>query len=313
MFMALAMFGAQAKTMPAELVGKTITVIVPFGPGGNSDITARQLAKTVQKITGLNVVVSNRPGAGGVIGVQALMQAEPNGLTLGQFETGPAMVNGIQGLPNAPSRNQLVPVSASIENSLALVINADTPVRSVQEFVAWLKSKSTANYATTGGVSALFAEAFLDTAGVRGVQPIVYKSQAENLTSVTTNDTAFTFASVGDSRPLVDAKKVRVLALGSRKRDSDLSGVPTLAEIYPGFFVINYNGVFAPVGTPQHIVAYLNWAWGQAILDEETAAALIKRGNTPLGGDLDKAQHYYQSYYDSRERLYKRYRHLMVN
>ena len=79
---------AQARPVPPELAGKNITLIVPYGVGGNSDISARQLAKTVERITGLTIVVVNRPGASGNIGALAVAQAEPNGLTLGQLETG---------------------------------------------------------------------------------------------------------------------------------------------------------------------------------------------------------------------------------
>ena len=132
---------AQSRDIPAELTGKNITVIVPYGPGGNSDITARQLAKTVEQVTGLNIMVVNRPGASGTIGYQALTHAVPNGFTLGLFETGPAIVNTIQGLPNSPTRDQLVPVSASIESSLALIVGADTPANTVQEFVLYLQQQ----------------------------------------------------------------------------------------------------------------------------------------------------------------------------
>ena len=149
-----------ARDIPAELAGKTITVIVPYGPGGNSDITARQLARTVEQITGLNIIVSNRPGASGTIGTQALTQSDPNGLTLGQFETGPAIVNAIQGLPNAPSRDQLIPVSASIESSLALIVSADTPAGTVQEFVAYLQQQKRLSYATVGGIQSFLLRIF---------------------------------------------------------------------------------------------------------------------------------------------------------
>jgi tripartite-type tricarboxylate transporter receptor subunit TctC len=302
---------AQSRDIPAELTGKNITVIVPYGPGGNSDITARQLAKTVEQITGLNIMVINRPGASGTIGTQALTQAVPNGLTLGQFETGPAMVNTIQGLPNAPSRDQLVPVSASIESSLALIVGADTPANTVQEFVLYLRQQKQLSYATTGGIQVLMSEAWLETARVPGIQPVTYKSQAETLRSVAANETAFVLSGIGDAQGLIDAKKVKVLAVGGHTRSVQHPNIPTLAEIYNGFVTVNYNGVFAPRGTPIHILEYFNWAWNQAVVDSESAAALIRRGNVPLGGDLSRARQFYNTYYDSRERLYKKYQHLL--
>ena len=302
---------SQARDIPAELIGKTITVIVPYGPGGNSDITARQLAKSVEQITGLNIMVVNRPGANGTIGTQVLTQSEPNGLTLGQFETGPAMVNTIQGMPGAPSRDQLIPVSASIESSLALIIGADTPANTVQEFAAYLQQQKRLSYATVGGIQTLMTEAFLETARVQDIQPVTYKSQAETLRSVAANDTAFVLSAIGDAQGLIDAKKVKVLAVGSRTRSSQYPSIPALAEIYPGFVTVNYNGLFAPRGTPAHTLEYINWAWGQAVGDSETAASLVRRGNVPLGGDLARARQFYNSYYDSRERLYRKYQHLL--
>ena len=302
---------AQSRDIPAELVGETITVIVAFGPGGNSDITARQLAKTVEKITGLHVMISNRPGASGVIGVRGLTQAAPNGLTLGQFDTGPAMVNTIQGLPNSPMRDQLVPVSASTESSLALIVGADIPANTVQEFVVYLQQQKQLNYATVGGIGTLMTEAFLDTARVQGIQAILYKSQADTLRSVAAKETSFVLSAIGDAQGLIDAKKVKALAVGSRVRSAQHPNIPTLAEIYNGFVTVNYNGVFAPRGTPTHILEYLNWAWNRATVDPETSAVIVHRGNVPLGGDLSQARLFYNTYYTNREQLYKKYQHLL--
>jgi tripartite-type tricarboxylate transporter receptor subunit TctC len=302
---------AQSRDIPVELVGKTITVIVAFGPGGNSDITARQLAKTVEKITGLHVMISNRPGAGGIIGTRVLTQAAPNGLTLGQFDTGPAMVNTIQGLPNSPMRDQLVPVSASTESSLALIVGADTPANTVQEFVVYLQQQQQLNYATVGGIGTLMTEAFLDTARVQGIEPVLYKSQADTLRSVAAKETSFVLSAMGDAQGLIDAKLVKALAVGSRVRSTQHPNIPALAEIYKGFVTVNYNGVFAPRGTPAHILEYLNWAWSQAVADPETSAAIVHRGNVPLGGDLTQARLFYNTYYTNREQLYKKYQHLL--
>lgn len=303
----------QARPLPPELAGKTISVIVPYGPGGNSDITARQLARGVEQITGLSVIVINRPGASGIVGTQQLLQAEPNGLTLGQFETGPAMVNAIQGLPNAPSREQLIPVSASIESSLALIVSSDVASTSVQDFMRWLQQKDRANYATVGGIQTLMTEALLDTVKVRSVRGVTYKSQAETLRSVVSGETAFVLASVGDAQGLIDAGRLKVLAVGSRARSPLLPTVPALTEIYPGFVTVNYNGVFAPRGTPLHIVNYLNWAWAQAVADPGVHTSLVARHNVPLGGSVEQAWHYYNSYYDSRRSLFQQYRHLLPN
>jgi tripartite-type tricarboxylate transporter receptor subunit TctC len=154
-------------------------------------------------------------------------------------------------------------------------------------------------------------EAFLDAARVTGIQPVTYKSQAETLRSVAANETVFVLSAIGDAQGLIDAKKVKVLAVGSRTRSAQYPGTPALTEIYNGVVTVNYNGLFAPRGTPVHILEYLNWAWNQAVTDSDTAASLIRRHNVPLGGDLARARQFFSTYYESRERLYKKYQHLL--
>jgi tripartite-type tricarboxylate transporter receptor subunit TctC len=128
---------------------------------------------------------------------------------------------------------------------------------------------------------------------------------------VAANETAFVLSAIGDAQGLIDAKKVKVLAVGSRTRSAQHPNIPTLAEIYNGVVTVNYNGLFAPRATPVHVLEYLNWAWHQAVVDSDTAASLVRRGNVPLGGDLARARQFYNTYYDSRERLYKKYQHLL--
>jgi|694.fasta_scaffold13623_8 tripartite-type tricarboxylate transporter receptor subunit TctC len=304
---------AHARPVPSELVGKNITLVVPYGAGGNSDVTARQLAKTVEKITGLTIVVANKAGASGNIGALALAQAEPNGLTLGQLETGASMFNAITGMPNAVTRDQLMPVSASIESSLAVVVNADIPVNTVPEFMTWLRNQPKPNFSSTGSFQSMLTLSVLDAGKATNVQAINYKSMAECLRAVAAGETAFVMSSVGDAQALLDGKRVKVLAVGSRNRNPDLPQTPTLNEIYSGTLITNYNGIFAPKGTPAHLVEYFNWAWGQALVDAETRAILVRRDNVPLGGSVERARQIYDSYYDARTQLLKKYRYLATN
>lgn len=304
---------AQARPVPQELVGKNITLIVPYGAGGNSDVSARQLAKTVERITGLTIVVVNKPGASGNIGALALAQAEPNGLTLGQLETGASMFNAIQGMPNAVTKDQLVPVSASFESSLAVVVNADIPANTVPEFMEWLRKQPKPNFSTTGSFQSMLTLQVLDAGKAPEVQAIVYKSMADCLRAVAAGETAFVMSSVGDAQALLDGKRVKVLAVGSRARNPALPSTPALNEIYTGLNIGNYNGIFAPRGTPAPLVDYLNWAWGQAVADPENRAAMIKRDNVPLGGTVGQARQIFDNYYEARTQLLKKYRHLASN
>lgn len=302
-----------ARPVPPELSGKTVTLIVPYGAGGNSDVSARQMAKTVERITGLTILVVNKPGASGNIGALALTQAEPNGLTLAQLETGASMWNAIQGMPNAVARDQLVPVSASFESSLAVVVNADIPANTVPEFMDWLRKQAKPNFSTTGSFQSMLTLQVLDAGRALDVQAITYKSMADCLRAVAAGETQFVMSSVGDAQALIDGRRVKVLAVGSRARNAALPTVPTLNEVYPGLYIGNYNGIFAPRGTPAHLVEYFNWAWAQAIADSDTRSAMIKRDNVPLGGSVERARQTFNEYYDARQDLLKRYRHLAGN
>ncbi len=298
---------ATSLVVPAALKGKVISVIVPYGAGGQSDVTARQLAEKVQKKTGLTVNVINRPGASGNIGAMSVANSDPNGLTVCQCETGPAFVNEIMGITGSPARGQLVPISVNIENALAVIVSANAPYDTIPELMTYLKShSSTAGYAATGSISVLWSEQMLDFGGVKGMQPIIYKSQAEALTSIISGFTAFVIASPGDAVKLIDGKRLKALAVGSDRRLPMWPNVPTLKETYP-MTMVNYNGIYAPAGVPKPIQEFLNYAWNEATWDIDNVLIFHNKGILPVGGDLPRAQAFFDRYYKGRKDLYLKY------
>jgi len=303
---------APALEVPEELRGKTIQVIVPYGPGGQSDVSARELARVVERKTGINVTVINKPGAGGTIGTNFLANSSPTGLVVGQMETQSAIFNTVSKQTGSTPLSALVPVSASFESSLALVVSTSVPHKSIKEFVSYLKeNKDRLSFPTTGALHSLWSNELLQRMDAVGVQSVLYKSNPEAVRSLLANETAFYLIAPGEVEGLVKSGKLVILAMGSKQRIPSWPDVPTLNETFPGMFTVNYNGLFAPAGTPKHVVTFLNEAWDKAVWDGEIVANYHKRGHKPLGGDLQKTLNIYNSYVKQRSDQYNKFGNLI--
>lgn len=312
--LALSSFISHSATLPipTELKGKTITVVVPYGPGGNSDVVARQLAGKVTAKTGMKTIVVNKPGASGSLGAEFVATSKPDGLTICQCETGPAFLNTIMKLPGSPDKGSLLPVSGSIESILAIVVAGNAPFNDMKELMAYLKKNNTkAAYASTGSMSLIWSEQLLNFGGVKGVESLLYKSQAEALTSVLSGVTVFVVAGTGDAVRLVDSGKLKAIAVGSQKRLPIWPDVPTMKETFPKMVMTNFNGIYVPKETPSNIQEFINSAWSDAVWDVDTIAVLHAKGILPIGGDLKRAQAFHDMYYADREQLYKKYGKLL--
>lgn len=297
---------AQKLHVPPEIIGKTIRVIVPYGPGGNSDTTARQLAAKMSIQIGVNVIVVNKPGASGSIGASFVAESLPDGLTVCHCETGPSILNKMAGVPGSVSRGDLVPVSASFENSLAIIGPGNAPYNTMKEFMDFMRANSkTASYATTGSLSLLWTEQILAAGGVKGLPPILFKSNAEALNSVMSGVTSFLVAGASDTTKLIEAGKLKVIAIGSVNRLPLWPNVPTIADTYPKMYMVNYMGIFTPKGVPKNVLVFLNAGWSNAVWSSEVVANWHTKGMSPIGGDLNRAQAVYDRFYKEREALYK--------
>jgi tripartite-type tricarboxylate transporter receptor subunit TctC len=301
-----------ALEVPEELRGKTIQVIVPYGPGGQSDVSARELARVVERKTGINVTVINKPGAGGTIGTNFLASSSPTGLVVGQMETQSAIFNTVSKQTGSTPLSALVPVSASFESSLALVVSTSVPHKSIKEFVSYLKeNKNRLSFPTTGALHSLWSNELLQRMDAVGVQSVLYKSNPEAVRSLLANETAFYLIAPSEVEGLVKSGKLVILAMGSKQRIPTWPDVPTLNETFPGMFTVNYNGLYAPTGTPKHMVTFLNEAWDKAVWDGEIVANYHKRGHKPLGGDLQKTLSIYNSYVKQRSDQYNKFGNLI--
>ncbi|MDZ5457780.1 Bug family tripartite tricarboxylate transporter substrate binding protein [Azohydromonas lata] len=240
---------------------KPITWVVPFAPGGSTDVVARTVAQHLQAALKQGVVVDNRAGAGGVIGVSAVAKAAPDGYTLigGTISTHAINASLYKNLPYDPVKD-FEPISLIAYVPNALMVNAGLGVSSVQELVAWIKAHpKEASYASSGaGTSTHLTGALLaDTLGVP-MQHVPYKGSPQALQDVVAGNVPFLFDQLTAGLPLAKGGKLKVLAVTSQKRNVLAPDVPTMVEAgMPGFNLVSWQAVYAPKGTPKEITQRL--------------------------------------------------------
>jgi len=249
--------GALAQTYPV----RPIRIVLPYGPGGNSDITARVLAQQLTQSMRQQVVVDNRPGAGGIIASEIAKKAEPDGYTLLWLNTGHAVsVSLYKSLPYDPVRD-FVPVSTVGFAGLALVVNAAAPLRSVKDLVASAKArpeKFNIGVTFVGSTNHLSAELFKSMAGI-DVPVVPFKTTPALLAGVAGNEAQAIFEFIPPVLPQIRSGSLRALGVTSDRRSASLPNVPTLAEAgLPGYESSAWNGVAVPAKTPKAVIDRLN-------------------------------------------------------
>jgi len=261
---------------------KTIKLVVPFGPGGPTDVSARLLAQMVQSSLGENVVIENRPGAGGATGTKSVANAEPDGYTLliGTSAT-LAVVPALVKSPGYDPIKSFAPVAKILDSTLVLIVPAKFTANSVKEFVAYGKANpGKLSYASAGvgNQTQLLAELFKAKAGIEAVH-IPYKSGSEMVTAVLGEQVQFCFPDVSILIPLIREGKVKALAVSSPQRHPQLPDVPTMVESGIADFILTFwSGVVAPAGTPAAIIDRLNAAVVQALADPAARSRLANLG-----------------------------------
>lgn len=262
-----------------------IKVIVPFAAGGNGDSVARVTAAFMQKALGVNVIVENRPGAGGINGTEAVAKSVADGYTLCVCSTGPISVaRWTENLPYDPLKD-LVPVSLINTNPLVLIINPKLEVQNAGELVAL--SKRTPNglsYSTVGagGLVTFSAEIFRIQTGAK-LTAVPYRGGALATAAVVSGDVQLSFANMSDAMGQLESKSVRPLAVTTGKRSPQLPEVPTLMEQrlvqYP---VESWNALLAPAGTPPPIVDRLAKVMADLANDPDSKKRMALFGSTAV-------------------------------
>ena len=274
---------AAETTFPA----KPVRLIVPFTPGGSTDILARAIGQKLTEAWGQSVVIDNRPGAGGIIGMEAAAKAAPDGYTLvmghiGTLAANPALYKG---LPYDPVKD-FAPVTLIAMVPNVLVVGPAVTSKSVAELVALAKSKpGKLDYGSGGNGSAahLATEYFKLKAGI-DVQHVPYKGTAPALSDLLGGQIAFMITGLPPALPQVKAGKLRILGVASAQRLKQFPDIPTIAESgVPGYEATQWYGILAPAATPKDLVAPLNRDVVRALRDPSVAEKLASEGADPVG------------------------------
>jgi tripartite-type tricarboxylate transporter receptor subunit TctC len=266
---------------------KPITYIVPFGPGGTTDILARLVTSKAATGLGTTFVIENKPGAGGANGSDLTAKAPPDGYTIqgGTISSHAINASLYPKLPYDPIRNfQPITMIGSMPN--VLVVRADSPYHSVQDLVSVVKAKpGTVNYASSGnGTSQHLSAVFFEQMTGGKMVHVPYKSSAESLNALLSGQGAdLAFENLAPALPHIKAGKLRALGVTSDKRAGALPDIPAMAEILPGFSIVSWQAIFAPAGVPQPVVDRLSTEMIKAINDPDTKAKLVAQGIEPSG------------------------------
>ena len=251
---ALTSLCAVAQTWPA----KPVTIIVPYPPGGASDVTARLIAQRLTEAWGQSVIVENRPGANGNIAATYVAAAKPDGYTLLMGNVGPNAISLSLYKSLAYGVKSFAPISQTGTVPIVILANPDAPFRTLQELVAYAKANpDKLNYGSAGVGSSthLTAELLKTTAGIR-MMHVPYKGDSPAIVDVEGGQIPLMLATTVSAVPQIRTGRVRAIAITTPKRSLALPDVPTVAESgYPNFDTSSWGGLLAPAGTPPEVIA----------------------------------------------------------
>lgn len=270
----------------ADYPNKPITLVVPFPPGGVTDIAGREVARNLTKYLNQPVVVENKVGAGGNIGTQYVARSKPDGYTLGLLTVSAMSIapHVTKNLGFNPSKD-FTPLTNVITTDGAIVANVAAPYNTVQELIAFAKANpDKVNYASVGNGSIphLTAEMFSQRAGIK-MTHVPYKGAGPAMQDLLANQIPISFeTSLATALNNVASGRLKILALTGPQRSPAVPNVPTVAESgYPNFSAQGWFGLFGPANLPPNVVAALNKATTDALRDPEVIARFEKLGVRP--------------------------------
>ena len=270
--------GAQLEAQAQNFPNRTITLVIPFAPGGSTSIVGRVIADKMSELLGEKVVVDNRPGAGGTVGTRAVAKSDPDGYTLllgytGTLAIGPSLYKN----PGYDPRKDFAPIGLIGNAPNSLVVNPSFPAKTVAELIAYAKAnpgKVNFGSAGAGTASHITGEYFARSADITLVH-IPYKGTGPALTDVLGGHIPMAFAPIPASHANVSAGTLRALAVTSTARSGLLPDVPTMVEAgLAGFDASLYYGLVAPAGTPRPIIDKLNKELQAALASSEVKKQL---------------------------------------
>jgi tripartite-type tricarboxylate transporter receptor subunit TctC len=274
----------------APYPNRPIRIVVPFGPGGFADITVRLLGQKLTERTGAQVIVENRPGAGGIVAGNAVISSEADGYTLFVFSSGIALSKSLlKSMPFDPE-TAFAPISTLALFDLLLLVKADSPFHTLKEALAAARldpqnlNVGTINPGSTQNVT---AELLRSAAGIP-MTIVPHRTSAEVLTSLLRGDTQIGVETYAALKSVIDGKQVRAIASSGSQRSPQQPDVPTLRESGIDAAVDGWNSLVAPSGTPREIIAFLNGHVRAIIGDPDFQKRMIELGGEPVAGSPEE-------------------------
>jgi tripartite-type tricarboxylate transporter receptor subunit TctC len=274
---------------------KPIRILLPYEPGGAVDLTTRLAAEAVSKELGQPIVVESKPGGYGMVAMDALKSAKPDGYTL-MADTPAAAINPSVFKVRYDPLSDLEPVAQLVAIPFAVAINPAIPAKTFQEFVALAKAKpDTINFTSAGTSTRLATELLMLQAGIKLV-PVNYKGAAPSITAVLGNESQLILIDVANLATHIQGGAMRGLLVTGDARSDVIPDVPTAKEVgFPNFDPVTWFGVFAPKGVPAEVVERLNGAFRTALKDPELVETLRARGAVPSQRTAKEFSDYFRS------------------
>jgi len=262
---------------------KPISFIVPYGTSGSADLRSRQVTQKMSVVLKQSFIVENKPGAGGNIGTEFIARANPDGYTIGMGNFAPLSVNKylFEVLRFDPEKD-VVPIILIEKGPLVLVVNTNSPFKTIDDIVRAAKAKPGSLTFSSGGIGGthqLSAELFKQSAEIDMIH-VPYKSGSAALTDLMAGNVNMMFTQMYSAIPNIQAGKIRPIAITSKARSALLANVPTFIELgYPKVEVLNWQGLIAPKGTPKAIIDRLNTVANQVLKDPVVRDQIISQNN----------------------------------
>jgi tripartite-type tricarboxylate transporter receptor subunit TctC len=279
-------FIAFAQSYPA----KPVRIIVPFAPGGGSDLAGRLIAAKLTERMGGNFIVENRPGAGSNLGAEMAVESPPDGYTLLVISASYTVNPSVYKL-NFDPMNDITPIIQISGGPYVVAVHPSVPANTLAEFIALVK-KQPEKYAYgssgNGSIMHVASEYFLDAAKIK-VLHVPYKGTGPAVQDTIGGQVQLVFGAVPVTLPHVKAGRLRALAVTTNKRIAAAPDLPTIEEVgFPGYEVTNWHGLVGPKGIPREIVERLNREIGEVVKSEEMKKNLTAEGLEPAGGTPER-------------------------
>lgn len=277
---------------------RAVRLIVPSSPGGGTDISARILAPQLTQFLGQQVIVENRPGAGTMIGGEAVARAAPDGYTLlmgiSTLAINPAMYKKV----SYDALKDLAPVSQAVSLSNVLVVHPSLPPRNVKEFVAFVKARpGLINFASAGvGTSPHLSMELLLVLAKLNMVHVPYKGSGPGVTDLVAGHVPVMMPNMLSAQPHIKTGRLRALGVTGIKRAPGAEDIPTIAEAgVPGYEAVQWYGVLAPAATPRDIITKLHAGVVRALQNPDVRQRLLNDGAEPVGSSPEEFAAYLRS------------------